>query len=83
MMLKQLFIYTMLMLIALSSTMSQANEQGSLQQCQHVQDRIQYYTNMKRAGGSASQMTYWHKKRNEYKARFSDYRCKKYRNKLK
>ncbi len=80
---KNLFFYTVVMLIVLSSTMSRADAQASLQQCQYVRDKIKYYTDLKRAGGSASQMAFWHRKRNDYKAQFSDYHCTKYRNKLK
>lgn len=81
-MLKLTFLSIIVILMTLSSTMSHADGRGSLQQCQYIQDKITYYTNLKRAGGSASQMNHWHKKRNHYKAKFADYNCKVYRNKL-
>jgi hypothetical protein len=74
--------YTSLIFFTLISNAS-AGEQGSLQQCQHFQDKIEQYTNLKRAGGSASQMNTWQKQRNDYKAKFSDYNCKVYRGELK
>ena len=83
MMLKPICLCATALLIAVSPTNSQADGQGSLQQCQYIKDKITYYTRLKRAGGSASQMNSWHKKRNQYKARWTDYNCKLHRNKLK
>jgi hypothetical protein len=58
-------------------------DQGTLGECQRIKDRIEHYTNLKRAGGSAKQMASWHKKRNDYKAKYSSNRCSKHRKELK
>lgn len=70
--------------IALFSSVSVcASEQRSLKSCQYIKEQIEYYTNLKRAGGSASQMANWQKQRNKYKLDFSEYNCKIYRGKFK
>jgi len=60
-----------------------AIEQGSLETCRRIQAKIDYYTDLKRQGGSTSQVNSWHRKRNEYKKQFSYYNCKVYRGRLK
>ena len=70
--LKTTFSYINFILLTFVSTASFAGKQGGLAQCQYVQNPIAYYTDLKRAGGSASQMNFWHKSRNEYKAQFTN-----------
>lgn len=60
-----------------------AIEQGSLESCRRIQAKIDYYTDLKRQGGSSSQMNSWHRKRNDYKAQFAYHNCKVYRGKLR
>lgn len=60
-----------------------AIEQGSLETCRRIQAKIDYYTDLKRQGGSSSQINRWHRQRNEYKKLFSYNNCKRYRGKLK
>jgi hypothetical protein len=57
-------------------------EPGSLKQCQRVKDKIEQYTQRRRAGGSAKMMAYWQKKRNYYKELYSEYHCIRFRNEL-
>ncbi|QKQ27810.1 hypothetical protein [Candidatus Reidiella endopervernicosa] len=60
-----------------------AASKGSLAQCQSVQDQINYYTNLRRAGGSARTMESWKRSRQKQKDRFTKHNCKQWRNKLK
>lgn len=60
-----------------------AIEQGSLEACRAIQAKIDYYTDLKRQGGSASQINNWHRMRNKYKQKFSYNNCKVYRGKLR
>ncbi len=50
--------------------------------CQRIKDKIGYYTDLRRKGGSADYMNSLAKKRNDYKDKYSDNNCKKYRNHL-
>lgn len=70
------------LLLTLPASQSYAKP-GSLKQCQRVQDRIERYTHLRRAGGSAKKMASWQKKRNHYKDLYSKYHCSRFRNKLK
>lgn len=60
-----------------------AIEQGSLQTCRSIQAKIDYYSDLKRQGGSSAEMARWHKKRNHYKGLYADNNCKVYRGKLR
>lgn len=72
-----------LLMILTASTIQAGEEQGTLKECQKIKDKIEHYTQQKRAGGSAGQMAYLHKKRNHYKDLKSEKNCRKYKNKLK
>jgi hypothetical protein len=67
----------------ISPTTSFAGGQGSLQQCQQIQDTINYYANLRREGGSARSMDAWKRKLNEYDDKYTDANCKRWRKKLK
>jgi len=56
--------------------------QGSLQYCQKVNDKIRYYSSLRKAGGSAKTMEKWKHQRNKYKQKFSKRNCKKWRGQL-
>ncbi len=70
------------LLLTLPASQSHAAP-GSLKQCQRVQDQIEKYTHLRRAGGSAKKMASWQKKRNHYKDLYSEYHCSRFRNELK
>lgn len=76
---RMLFIFCLLSL----ALPVRAIEQGSLETCRRIQAKIDYYTDLKRQGGSSSQINSWHRKRNHYKKQFSYNNCKVYRGKLK
>jgi hypothetical protein len=59
------------------------HERGTLKQCQKIKDRIEKYTNLRRAGGTGRQMNGWQKKRNYYKEQYAEKDCMRHRNHLK
>ena len=67
-------------LIAMPAT---AKDQGTLEQCQQVKNKIQYYTDLRRSGGSSKTMENWKQSRDRYKDEYSDLSCTKWRNKLR
>lgn len=80
---KPSILSAMLLMSLISCTPYAHADQGTLSECQHIKDRIEYYTNLKRAGGSAKQMASWHKKRNDYKGKYSSNKCTRYKKELK
>jgi len=64
------------------ATQAIGKAQGSIYLCQQTKDKIEYYTNRRRSGGSPSTMESWKQSRDHYKDRFSDLNCSKWRNKL-
>jgi hypothetical protein len=68
-------------LTIISSTFADADAY-KIQTCQRIKDKIDYYTEKRRQGGSASYMNSMAKKRNDYKEKYSNSNCKKYRNHL-
>ena len=73
-------IFLFLLLLPATAT---TEEPGTLKQCQRVQDRIEKYNNLRRAGGTANEMARWYQKRNYYKELYSKYHCSRFRNDLK
>ena len=59
-----------------------AQERGTLKECQRIKDRIERYTDLRRAGGSSRQMNSWQRKRNQYREEYSDKDCMRHRNHL-
>lgn len=53
-------------------------QSATLEQCQHWQAEIEYYTQLRRAGGSAAQMERWKQQRAEYEEQFRENRCLRY-----
>lgn len=45
-------------------------------ECRKLEEKIEYYTDLRRAGGSSKQMNDWYKKRNNVKDRYSEKRCR-------
>lgn len=54
-----------------------------LEECQRLKERIDYYTELRRAGGGASQMEVWEQGRETAENTFRTYRCSKYGRKLR
>ena len=63
-------ILTLLSVAVLTSNESQA------QNCKRYQDRADYYTSLRRKGGSSRQMTTWLRERNKYKDLYHECRRK-------
>ena len=77
---RQLLIFSLLLF---TFCLPVANaKQGTLKQCQKVHDKIEHYTRLRRAGGSAKKMERLKQRRQEYQERFSDYNCRRWRNRL-
>ena len=55
------------------------SESALIGKCNSVKVSIEKYTKLKRKGGNSQQMNRWHKKRNEYKKRYSQLDCKRVR----
>ncbi len=48
---------------------------GSPEQCRRLKEQIERYTELRRTGGSASQMASWKRARSEAKAAYRNYNC--------
>lgn len=46
--------------------------EASARDCEWHNQQIEHYTNLRRKGGSARQMDYWHKQRNHHKREYSN-----------
>jgi hypothetical protein len=73
---KASIIYCILFSGILVSPVSAA--QGTFEYCQDLDDKIRYYTKLRKSGGSAKAMERWKVRRNHYKAQFSERNCKKW-----
>jgi len=58
-------------------------QDATLPECQRWKDKIDYYSEPRKTGGSASQMESWKKARQPYKDKFQGKRCLKYGKKIK
>jgi hypothetical protein len=72
-----------LLLVSLLTASGQASaEAGTLEQCQRIKDRIAYYTDKRRAGGSSRQMQAWKDARQANQREFKRYRCYRHGSRL-
>ena len=67
----------LLVLTALLAPVANAQD-IPLERCKHLQQRIDYYTKLRRNGGSASQMESWKKARSRHEQEFRDGDCYRY-----
>ena len=74
-------ISILLFVFSLSAPGSAA--QITLAQCQALKDRIDHYTQLRRAGGSAARMDRWKRARRAKEEEFDRHRCRRYRRDLK
>ncbi|MGB0732599.1 MAG: hypothetical protein ACPGPF_02500 [Pontibacterium sp.] len=58
-------------------------QQGSLSTCQAIKNKIIYYTDLRRNGGSVKQMETWKAKKHSYRKQFSKYKCREHGSKIK
>lgn len=70
-------VLLMLPLLCMQCSVAAAQD-VSQSQCQQWKDKIEHYTDLRRAGGSASQMNSWRKKQKEYGDKFYKAKCKKF-----
>ena len=80
----KLFVFVAFVLSTLTFSISTFADADvyKIQKCQRIKDKIDYYTDKRRQGGSASYMNSLANKRNDYKEKYSDNNCKKYRKHL-
>ena len=57
-------------------------EQATLARCQAIKDKIDHYTQLRRAGGSAAKMDRWKRARRANEEAFDRQRCRSYRRDL-
>ena len=57
-------------------------EQGTMARCQAIKDKIDHYTQLRRAGGSAAKMDRWKRARRAKEEAFDRQRCRRYRRDL-
>jgi hypothetical protein len=72
-----------ILLLAIGIPPAANSQTASLEKCQALKDRIENYTRLRRAGGSAHQMETWKEQLRRCEDRFHEYGCRKYRRKLK
>ena len=59
-----------------------ASEQGTLNDCINIKDKIDYYTELRRAGGSSNYMNKIKKLRDEWDDKYTKLNCTKWKNSL-
>jgi hypothetical protein len=70
------------LLLALAIATPVAAETATIAKCQSLKDRIERYTDMRRKGGSASQMQQWKEQVRASEQQFKRLECKDHRRKL-
>jgi hypothetical protein len=58
--------------------LAQNDDTWSLTRCQQIQKQIDYYTDLRKRGGSAQEMEHWKQQREKYKDDFDQGNCKKW-----
>ncbi len=53
-------------------------QEVSLSDCQEWQNQIDYYSALRKKGGSVQQMEFWKQARREYEEKFDKNGCRKY-----
>ena len=76
-------LFVLLCLITLYPNAGYSYQQGTISQCQRIQDRIDRYTDKRRQGGSKAQMKRWQKSRNQAHSDYGRLNCKSQRRYLK
>ncbi|WP_191237676.1 hypothetical protein [Cobetia marina] len=82
---RSLLAALMVLLIGLtaSGAASAGEREEKIKRCQFIKNKIEYYTAMRRGGGSSGQMRSWQSQRNDYKQRYRDENCTRVRTALK
>ncbi len=57
---------------------AQTNDTWPLTRCQQIQKQINYYSDLRKRGGSAEQMEQWKQQREKYKEDFDRGNCKQW-----
>jgi hypothetical protein len=79
-----LTLYVALLVGLLTSHAPPTNaSQGTLEYCQKISDKIHYYTSLRKMGGSPKTMENWKQQRKNYKEKFINRNCKKFKDKLR
>ncbi len=75
MMKRYLFPVLLPIVVALVSLQVAHGGDASPEQCRRLKERIEKYTELRRGGGSGSQMAAWKRARREAEATYRDYNC--------
>jgi hypothetical protein len=75
----QLTLYSIL----LASAAHTGAQSLDLNECRYLQSQIDHYTQLRRAGGSVTQMEQWKRQRAQYQEEFRKAFCHKYGNRLR
>jgi hypothetical protein len=55
----------------------------ALERCFYLSEKIEHYTQLRRGGGSPTQMASWRKSRSRYEDEFRTLRCSKFSHQLR
>jgi len=75
--------YLLALVVVLGVSPLVSAQDHSLEKCQKLKDKIDHYTNQRRAGGSASRMDKWKRARTQKQQAFNEHNCSLYRGELK
>ena len=59
-------------------TSAATSQTATLENCQYWQERINYYTKLRRSGGTAIQMERWKQRRSDFENLYRTNRCHKF-----
>ena len=79
----RLFILLPLIAVIVIGPGRASSQTLGLEECQRLKERIDYYTELRRAGGSATHMEVWKQGRETAANTFRTYHCSKYGKKLR
>ena len=79
---QRLIIVSLFFLLLTVFATSASAQDLPLEECQKIQDKIYYYNDLRKKGGSAERMEEWKREREIYKDKFRDNHCRKYGKKI-
>jgi hypothetical protein len=79
-MFRALFFVLVLLVMPASASLKTSKV---LERCFYVQGKIEHYTQLRRGGGSNTQMASWRKSRSRYEDEFRSLRCSKFSHQLR
>lgn len=77
----RILLFASMLLAAQVPLASPSNK--ALERCFYLQEKIEHYTQLRRRGGSHSQMASWRSSRSRYEEEFGALRCSKFSRQLR